>query len=226
MMYATYGSFMVGLDLGQAADYSALAVVERVQVLPAGLSLGHWERHEDDHQYLELVEEVRVRHLQRWELGTPYPAIVADVASLMTSPQLRGAWLTFDRSGVGRGVGDLLKQAYMAGRMGDNWPTGTTITGGAQSSAGNVPKRDLLTNVQILLQQGRLKIAAGLALGETLERELTSFRQKLSAAGRDSYDVARREGEGHGDLVIAVALAARKANPSVLPRLEETEEAG
>lgn len=84
-----------------------------------------------------------------------------------------------------------------------------------------MPKRDLLTNLQILLQQGRLKIAAGLALGDTLERELTSFRQKLSAAGRDSYDVVRREGEGHGDLVIAVALAARRANPSVEPTLVE-----
>ena len=58
-------------------------------------------------------------------------------------------------------------------------------------------------------------------LGDVLERELTGFRMKLSASGRDTYDIGRKTGAGHGDLVIALALAARRANHSVPPPIEE-----
>lgn len=216
------GSLTVGLDLGQATDYSALAVVERVCVLPPGVEVGSWLTMAELTQRLYApTEELRVRHLQRWALGTAYHHLVADVGELLRRPELAGACLWFDRSGVGRGVGDLLVQAWRDGTMGSAPPVGVTITGADQPGLGTVPKRDLLTDLQILLQQGRLKIAAGLALGEVLERELTSFRMKISAAGRDSYDVQRREGEGHGDLVIAVALACRHANwAGQRPRLE------
>lgn len=217
----SYGSFTVGLDLGQVNDYSALAVVERVQVLPPGLGLGHWERHTDDHQFVELVEEVRVVHLQRWQLGTPYHAVVEDVCRLMETPQLADALLQVDATGVGRGVMDMFRQAFVDGRMGAWPPQPVTITAGEASHGSHVTKRDLLSALVLPLQQGRLRVAAGLTLGEALERELTSFRMKLSAAGRDSYDVARREGEGHGDLVIAVALAARRTNVTAQVRLEE-----
>jgi len=52
-----------------------------------------------------------------------------------------------------------------------------------------VTKRDLLSALLLPIQQSWLTIAAGLALGEALELELSSFRMKLTAAGRDSYDV-------------------------------------
>ncbi len=214
-------SLTVGLDLGQVNDFSALAVVERVYVLPPGMSLAHWERHTDDHRHIELTEEVRVVHLQRWELATPYHLVVDDVCALMRTPQLRRALLAVDATGVGRGVMDMFRDAYMAGRMGAWWPQPVTITAGDASHGSHVTKRDLLSALLLPIQQGRLRIAAGLALGDMLERELTSFRMKLTAAGRDSYDVQRREGEGHGDLVIAVALAARRPNVTEPRKLVE-----
>ena len=109
-------SLTVGLDLGQATDYSALAVVEHVHVLPSTMSLqGFWwevEKAQRDLQDYGMVRgwglpastpELHVRHLQRWDLGTPYHVIVDDVCRLMgpESP-LWGARLIFDRSGVGR----------------------------------------------------------------------------------------------------------------------------
>lgn len=54
------------------------------------------------------------------------------------------------------------------------------------------------------MQWGRLRVAL---LVQQLERELLAFRQKISVAGRATYDTPRREGEGHGDLVMALALA-------------------
>ncbi len=60
--------FYVGLDLGQAADYTALAVVQSgVQENPEG----------GTEKFLHL------RHLERYELGTPYPKIADIVATLM-----------------------------------------------------------------------------------------------------------------------------------------------
>jgi hypothetical protein len=215
------GSYMVGLDLGQATDYSALAVVERVLVLPAGISATHYHRRTGTVVEPKLRTELRVRHLQRWDLGTPYPAIVADAARLMRSDQLRRAWLSYDATGVGRAVKDLFWEAFQAGDMGDQPPPAVTITGAEYVNEDSVPKRNLIAAVQVPLQQGLLKITRCMPLADVLERELTGFRMKLTASGRDTYDIGRRAGAGHGDLVIALALAARRANHSVPPPIEE-----
>ena len=70
----------------------------------------------------------------------------------------------------------------------------------------HVPKRDLVTNLQVLLQSGRLKIAGQLPESRTLTDELLNFKVKIDIrTAHDSYE-AWREGV-HDDLVLAVALA-------------------
>lgn len=209
----------VGLDLGSVNDFSALAVVERVQVLPPGMGFGHYERRHLGPSEPTLTEELRVVHLQRWETGTPYPTVVDDVCALMRTPQLDESLLWVDSTGVGVAVWQLFNDAWTAGRMGRYNAQGVTITGGDKSQGRSVTKRDLLSALLVPVQQGRLKVAAGLPLGTALERELLAFRLKLTAAGRDTYDVQRKEGEGHGDLTIALALAARRANMAGTPEL-------
>jgi hypothetical protein len=60
--------------------------------------------------------------------------------------------------------------------------------------------------VQVLLQNGRLKIAEGLELAPTLRKELLNFRVKVNpATAHDSYE-HWREGD-HDDLVLATAMA-------------------
>ncbi len=64
-----------------------------------------------------VEDTYHVRHIQRFELGTPYDAIVEQVGELMSTPALRNdAVLVFDRTGVGGAVADLFSQAYMRGR--------------------------------------------------------------------------------------------------------------
>ncbi len=81
-----------------------------------------------------------------------------------------------------------------------------TITGGQRVSGGNfawgVPKRDLVTNLQVLLQSHRLKIAADLPLADALADEMLDFRVRVSDAGHDSWG-----GRDHDDLVLALAIA-------------------
>jgi hypothetical protein len=60
--------------------------------------------------------------------------------------------------------------------------------------------------VQVLLQSGRLKVAAKLALGPLLQSEMLNFRVKIDpVTAHDSYS-AWREND-HDDLVLSVAMA-------------------
>ena len=69
-----------------------------------------------------------------------------------------------------------------------------------------VPKKDLVSTLQVLLQSRRIKVAPSLPESQTLVQELMSFRAKATLASNDTLD-AWREGP-HDDLVLAVAIAA------------------
>lgn len=69
-----------------------------------------------------------------------------------------------------------------------------------------MPKRDLVSAVQVLMQNERLKISRSLALAETLRKELLTFRVKIDPRTAHYAYEHWREGE-HGDLVLATAMA-------------------
>lgn len=174
------GDFIVGLDLGQQQDYTALAIIE---------STG---------------EVYSVRHLERFKLGTSYSKIVKRVKKLSQGEPLQGrAPLVVDATGVGRAVVDMLRQADLA-------PMAITITAGAAVAhpapdEWHVPKRDLVGVLQVLLQNGHLKVAEELPEASVLKREMLGFKVKITQAANDIYGTWR-EGE-HDDLVLAVAVA-------------------
>jgi hypothetical protein len=176
-------TYFIGLDLGQAQDYSALTVLECI-----------------------AAERVvyHLRYLERPRLGTPYPAIVARVKQLAETEPLTGDCIVVaDATGVGAAVIDLLRAAGLP-------LVAVTITGGdvATCEHGNwrVPKRDLVFALLTALQTGRLLIADGLSLAPVLIRELLAFKVKIdTATAHDSY-ASWREGD-HDDLVLSAALA-------------------
>jgi hypothetical protein len=83
------------------------------------------------------------------------------------------------------------------------------ITGGHKATweAGvwHVPKKELASVLQVLLQLGRLKIAKELPEAQALVRELENFKVKITIAANETFG-GWREGD-HDDLVLAVALA-------------------
>jgi hypothetical protein len=186
-------ALFTGLDLGQSQDPTALAIADCEGEIANRVCL--------------------VRHLQRWPLGTSYTDIADDMETIMLRPQMTGAKLIVDHTGVGRGVVDIfrvkpaLKSLYAV-----------TITGGdAVNHDGRnwrVPKKDLVGIVQVLLQGGRLKIAPALPEAETLVRELQLFQMKITDAGNETFG-AWRSGQ-HDDLVLAVALACWAATHALL----------
>jgi hypothetical protein len=63
--------------------------------------------------------------------------------------------------------------------------------------------------LQVLLQRGVLRIAAGLEHGANLVQEMSAMQVKISPSGHEQYAVWR-EGT-HDDLVFAVAIACWNA---------------
>src|SRR5215467_2544779 len=142
----------------------------------------------------------RCGHLERIPLGTSYVGIVAHVARLLARLPA-GAELAIDFTGVGRPVADMFFAAGLS-------PTLVLITGGATETfdAGiiGVPKLSLISRVQALLHEGRLKIHRDLTEAAELVRELQDFRVEFTAAGSITFNA--RSGR-HDDLVLALAIA-------------------
>lgn len=198
--------FYVGLDLGQSADYTALAVVHSVHTrTPDG----------------QMAKGLHLRHLERYPLRTPYPEIVENVAALIRDEKLspteydpsRGRYssrppaLVVDNTGVGVAVTDLLKGKGLRFMP-------VTITGGdeAHKTGRNwrVPKRDIVAALEVPFHTGELKVAEGLSLWPVLREELLNFRRKIDLkTAHDSYEHWREA--DHDDLVLATALACWRA---------------
>ena len=104
-----------------------------------------------------MPQVLHCRHLERYR-DLRYPRVVEKVTALCQTPELRGASLVLDATGVGRAVFDLFAQQLK--------PIGVQITGGNEvhhdlrTNFWNVPKRDLVSAVQAPLSAGRLKFAA------------------------------------------------------------------
>lgn len=188
--------FFVGLDLGQAKDPSAIAVVERAELA------GEW----DGTVFARRREiELRLRRLERLPLGMRYPEVEEWVTRAMDALAPQGRCeLVVDATGVGRPVVDHLRVARMRCGM-----RAVMVTGGQseRSDAGfdYVPKRDLMAGLQVLFEYGELRITRSLKHLEALKKEMADMQVKVTPAGNEQFGVWR-EGE-HDDLVFAVALA-------------------
>ena len=223
---------IIGVDLGQQRDYTAISILEREHV-PAGAMYNDEYHHRGRWIYAARQPvrlEYRVRHLERPALGTPYPDQVARILELVKAIGGEMA-LVVDATGVGLPVTDMLWARLREEIEGtDIYITrcNVTITGGdsvTRTEGGfRVPKRDLVSAPLVLLQNGQLKIAEGLSLRETLVKELLNFRVKINiSTSHDSYE-AWREGD-HDDLVLSVALACW-AGERYMRRLESVPKPG
>jgi len=177
--------FVVSVDLGQANDYTAAMVFEVIR----------------DGKACNL----HLRHIERLELGTTYPKIVDYIEKLVNSEQLRGGAkrVVIDVTGCGRPVWDMLRETKLRAYL-----YGVLIHGGDNVTKENgvyrVPKRDLISSLQIVFQNNKLKIARGLPGADTLVKELINFKVKINTNGHDQYEAWRES--IHDDLVLSAAM--------------------
>ncbi len=183
--------FFIGVDLGQMRDYSAVTILQQ------------------DFKYKNIHTKIpiyNVRHLERIKLGTSYPKIVYRLEMLLQKPEIHHAQkvVLIDQTGVGQAVVDMMRQSDIKNVIGIN------ITGGSSvneiEGGFNVPKKELVAALQVLIQSERIKIVKGLEFAEVLKQEILNFKVKLDEkTGHESFE-AWREQE-HDDLVLSTAIA-------------------
>jgi hypothetical protein len=182
----------IGLDLGQKQDPSALSVLQSTETGDAVRDLVTYEWKRD--------RVMRLIHMERIGLATTYPDIVERIRKLLQIPSLKDCTLVVDATGVGVPVVDLLRAARLTCRI-----IPVTITGGAgESSSGSgysVPKRDLITGLQVLFECGRFEMPESMPSTEHLVQELAGMRAKPSRSGHWRYEGAP------DDLALSLALA-------------------
>ena len=223
--------FLVGCDLGQANDPTAIVVVQRWE------EIGYYDRAGDPVSWDRATQLDPVRraaygyqsktlpfydvvHAERVPLDTPYPQVEQILKSLMVREELapgrfRGVdeeivgeyraepELVVDGTGVGAAVLDHLRAAGLK-------PVGILIHGGDRVTRApwiwRVPKRDLVGIVSVRLQNQSLRFTKAGPFAAILQRELLNFRVKIDpVTAHDSYS-AWRDGD-HDDLVLATAIA-------------------
>ena len=187
----------IGVDLGKRRDFTAIAVVERV-----------WEQYSGAEFIRTGIDGkwwFRVRMLERLSLQTEFPDVVERVN------QIAGHWLValsrsvvVDGTGLGNPVVDLLRRKLACQIM------PIIITGGDKPNSGlsdgyeSVPRSILLTNMQVLAQQGRLQVSGRCKEAGALRKEMLGL--KLNGPGSEPHD----------DLAFAVALALWKAKAGIV----------
>jgi hypothetical protein len=198
--------------LGQAADYSALAIVEEpVWSLPerrfvSASTLSQdvidayaWQRWQAQRP---TKPPLWLRTLHRFPKGTPYPVIVDDVIRRLGggAKGRDDALLAIDGTGVGAAVVDMFRFSNLPCEF-----ASVIITGGTKAEGNHIPKRDLIGAVQVVLQTDRLQVAKESEHTATWQKEMQGYAIKLTSTGHDTYNA--RADSIHDDLVLAVALA-------------------
>jgi hypothetical protein len=208
-------TYLAGLDLGQASDFTALAVLERTRPAESFEPRGETFQVRQTWSGIETVpvrpaapkrdRTYALRHLERFPLGTSYPDICARIVELFAEPPLTGGTLVVDQTGVGRAVVDMICRARPRAKI-----RAITITAGhdvVPDGAGwHVPKKELVGVLQVLLQSHRLQVARALPMAAVLVKELETFRVKITASANETFEAWRER--DHDDLVLAAALAA------------------
>jgi hypothetical protein len=199
--------FVVGLDLGQSQDFTAVAVLRSAPALDqTGKPVSG--------QNSRGAQVFDVVHLERFPLGTPYPAIVGKVKDLVGRKELQEGGeprLAIDASGVGRAVVDMVVDADLPAVV-----SPITITAGNGDYRRDcwhghhgpwafwVAKIHIVGSVQAALSTGRLRIGSKLPFADILKKELINYRVKLTPAANEVFDP--RSGT-HDDLLLATAIA-------------------
>jgi hypothetical protein len=216
--------YSVGCDLGQAADFTAVAVLEKKIVPPRDAMFSPVGEHPGN----RLVEGdilYDLVYLKRPKLGTPYDVISRRVADLICELEPQGAFgelgqvtLSVDGTGVGRSVVDMLDAEFKRrGATSKAVPrvdfrrvsvTGSQTSLKRPTRAGgywSVPKHELIFPCVAAFQQNKLRIGK-VNDRDALVNELKNYRRTTNIATGNMAFEPWRESE-HDDLLFAVCLA-------------------
>lgn len=196
------GTVVIGVDIGQKQDPSAVVVVELLK--PQGNTL-------KDSTGAKIVSLFYVRHVERMELGTSFVNVASRVGDIVRnlvdrnlSEQPR---LVVDATGLGAPVTELIHDSLQGTSV---TPISATFTHGDRFEVKwrlkewKVGKAYLVSRLQVLLQCKRIKLPQT-DEAQQLANELLEYEIKVDQDANDKYG-AFKVGT-HDDLVTALGLA-------------------
>jgi Terminase RNaseH-like domain len=216
--------YSVGVDLGQASDFTAIAVLEK-KIVPPETALFAPVGERPSNRLVEGDTVYDLVYLKRPKLNTSYAAIAKRVADLVCELEPQGAFgelgqvtLSVDGTGVGRGVVDMLDTEFKR-RSTSARPTPrvdfrrVSVTGSQTSlkrptrtdGYWSVPKKDLVFPAVAAFQQGKIRIGK-VKDRDALVNELKNYKRTTNIATGHMAFEPWRESE-HDDLLFAVCLA-------------------
>ena len=215
--------YSVGVDLGQANDPTAIAVLKKA-IAPPDTALFNPVGESPGNRLVEGTAIYDLLYLKRPKLGTPYDTIARRVADLICELEPTGAFgevgqvsLCVDGTGVGRGVVDMLRTEFKRSSR-PQQPRldfrAVSVTGSNTSlkkpksmhGYWSVPKKDLVFPAVAAFQQGKIRIARGVKDRDALVNELKNYRRATNiATGNVSFEPWRES--DHDDLLFAVCLS-------------------
>jgi hypothetical protein len=217
--------YSVGVDLGQASDFTAIAVLEKT-IAPPETCMFSPVGESPSNRLVEGRAVYDLVYLKRPKLGTPYDTIARRVADLICELEPQGAFgelgqvtLCVDGTGVGRGVVDMLRTEFQRRAATSRAVPkvdfrAVSVTGSNTSlkrptrthGYWSVPKKDLVFPAVAAFQQGKIRIAKGITDREALVNELRNYRRTTNiATGTTAFEPWRES--DHDDLLFAVCLA-------------------
>lgn len=199
-------STVMGLDLGQRNDQSALAILDIVEEIGTERDPVTFAFQRSQHLYL--------RSLTRFPRGTRYidtPELVREVITVPPPGYLGRRLdevLAVDAGGPGMAVVELLRQLKLHAAIMPAVITGGTIGSPLGGGIHSIPRRTLVNLLRFALESRQLVFPADMPLKDSLAAELAAVEPD---GGQSAHD----------DMAIAIALAlwaATKRFPSLLRR--------
>lgn len=206
---ATKRSYIAGIDLGAARDFTAISVLEVVEAPVVELDA-------PVPKVPDYSKVFNLRYIERLPLKQDYVAIVDQLSAIVNTPPIRGCTVACDFSGVGRPVFSMMEEVGLR-------PIGVQITGGVswtkEGQIFNVSKAYLMSNLLKAIHKRSLRIPPDLPDIEILRSELQDLRTSTSAAG---YVRIGAETGRHDDLALSLAVgmfvAVHKPEPARVGR--------
>lgn len=182
---------IIGVDIGQSIDPSVIVVTEVYR---------NERERPDDHP----ERQHQVRWMEKVPLGTSYLQVTERIATVAEyAHQIGSTTIVMDATGVGRPVVDMLRARTTTPLRAVTF-TGADAATQPDAYSHRVPKRDLVTALEVVLQSRRLHVVPDCPLQEDLRAELGSFEVNVNARGHDTYDASTGK---HDDMVSALMLA-------------------
>lgn len=204
----------IGVDVGQKHDPTTVVVAELSERESGRMRhVDPWRDANGYHNgYSDPIQETvyTVRMMERLSIGTAYPEVAQIIAKVVTDQQiwLRDRQLLIDVTGVGRPVYEMIEEAVRARQRGHlvmMWPITFSYGDSYDMGTGRLGKAFLVSRLQVLLQNARVKLPPNHREAAAMARELHDYEIRVDQDGNDKYG-AFKVGS-YDDLVTGLGLA-------------------